>query len=160
MTIRRPALPTEEAENLAGEILDRACERARVTNVDVALAIGYAESGEKHVREMRAGTRAFTLRHFALASRALPRLARAIAAEMMAAIEPDPGATPVLHAVQSASLAGAELARVGISAAMDGTIDANERTTLRVQSRRCSDALAELDRALAVDAHARAKGLA
>jgi hypothetical protein len=156
VTPRRP-LPPEEAEALSGEILDRAIERARVTNAEVAVAIGYAESGEKHVREMRAGTRAFTLRHFALLTVAIPRLARAIAAEMMAAVEPDSAGAPVIHAVQTAALAGAELARVGISAAMDGRIDAAETTLLRVQSRRCGEALADLDRALAKSAHDAAK---
>lgn len=66
MTIRRPMAP-EEAENLAGSILDRAIERARVTNVEVALAIGYSESGEKHVREMRAGSKAFDVLDASLA---------------------------------------------------------------------------------------------
>ena len=61
MTNRRPPLPPEEAEALSGEILDRAIERAGVTNAQVALAIGHAESGERHVREMRAGARAFTM---------------------------------------------------------------------------------------------------
>ncbi len=151
MTIRRPGavLPGEEAETLAGSILDRAIERARVTNTEVALAIGYSESGEKHVREMRAGVKAFTLRHFALATVALPRLARAIAAEMSASIETDEAAPPAVRATQEASLAGAELARVGLAATMDGVIDATERATLRAQSSRCRRALDALDASLA-----------
>jgi hypothetical protein len=151
MLIRRPGavLPAEEAETLAGAILDRAIERARVTNVEVAIAIGYSESGEKHVREMRAGSKAFTMRHFALATAALPRLARAIAAEMVASIEPDDAATPAARATQEAALAGAELARVGLAATMDGAIDAGERQTLRAQSSRCRRALDTLDASLA-----------
>ncbi len=149
MTIRRPVLPPEEAEALSGAILDRAIERARVTNVEVALAFGYAESGEKHVREMRAGSKACTLRHFALATVALPRLARAIAAEMGASLEPDEHATPAIRATQEASLAGAELARVGLTATMDGAIDDAERVALRAQSSRCRKALDVLDASLA-----------
>lgn len=150
MTIRRPpALAPEVAEDLAGALLDRAIERARVTNAEVALAIGYAESGEKHVREMRAGTRAFTLRHFALLTVSCPRLAAALVAELGALLTPDPGATQTLYAVQSASLAGAELARVGICAAMDASIDESERRSLRVQSGRVRSALDVLDASLA-----------
>lgn len=150
MMIRRPqTLPPEEAETLSGAILDRAIERARVTNEQVAIAIGYSASGEKHVREMRAGSKHFTLRQFALATVALPRLARAIAAEMGAAIEPDAEAPPVVRATQEASLAGAELARVGVTATMDGVIDADERRTLRTQSSRVRKALDTLDAALA-----------
>ena len=150
MTIRRPVeLPPEEAEEITGAILDRAIERARVTNVEVALAIGYSESGEKHVREMRAGSKAFAMRHFALAIAALPRLARAIAAEMSASLEPDEHATPAIRATQEASLAGAELARVGFTATMDGVIDDAERVTLRAQSSRCRKALDVLDASLA-----------
>jgi hypothetical protein len=148
MTIRRP-MPPEEAEALSGAILDRAIERARVTNVEVALAFGYAESGEKHVREMRAGAKACTMRHFALTTVALPRLARAIAAEMSASLEPDEHATPAIRATQEASLAGAELARVGLTATMDGVIDDAERVTLRAQSSRCRKALDVLDASLA-----------
>jgi len=148
MTNRRP-MPAEEAENLAGAILDRAIERARVTNVEVAIAIGYAESGEKHVRDMRAGAKARTMRHFALASVALPRLARAIAAEMMAAIESDGSAPSAIRATQEAALAAAELARVGVSASMDGIIDQQERVTLRAQSSRMRRALDQLDASLA-----------
>lgn len=160
MIARRP-LSIDEAETLSGAILDRAIQRVRnVTNVEIALAIGYSESGEKHVREMRAGSKHFTLRQFALLSHAIPRLARAIAAEMLASVESEGDGGPVLHAVQSAALAGAELARVGICATMDGHIDATERATLRVQSRRCAEALASLDRALAKDSHDAAKAVA
>jgi len=150
MTIRRPVpVPPEDAEEIAGAVLDRAIERARVTNVEVALAIGYAESGEKHVREMRSGHKAFTLRHFVLASAALPRLARALVAEMGAALDLDEQAPPAIRATQEAALAGAELARVGVTATMDGVIDADERTTLRAQSSRCRRALDVLDASLA-----------
>lgn len=149
MLNRRPQMPAEEAESLAGAIIDRPIERARVTNVEVALAIGYAESGEKHVREMRAGSKAFTLRHFALATVALPRLARAIAAELSASLESDDAAPPAIRATQEAALSGAELARVGLSAAMDGVIDEHERGVLRTQSSRCRRALDALDSALA-----------
>lgn len=150
MTIRRPAaLPPEVAEEIAGEILDRAIERARVTNVEVAIAFGYSESGEKHIREMRAGGRACTFRHFVLARSALPRLARAIAAEMLASIGSDDGAPTPIRATQEAALAGAELARVGLTAAMDGSIDDDERVVLRTQSSRCRLALNQLDAALA-----------
>jgi len=157
MTIRRPVLPPEEAEALSGAILDRAIERARVTNVEVALAFGYAESGEKHVREMRAGSKACTLRHFALATVALPRLARAIAAEMLASVSSDDTAPTAIRATQEAALAGAELARVGLTAAMDGTIDDAERVTLRAQSSRCRRALESLDSSLARDDERRAQ---
>lgn len=150
MTIRRPReIPPEEAEEITGAILDRAIERARVTNVEVTIAIGYAESGEKHVREMRSGHKAFTLRHFVLAAHALPRLARAIAAEMSASIELDEHAQPLVRATQEAALAGAELARVGMVAAIDGAIDESERALLRSQSSRCRRALDVLDTSLA-----------
>lgn len=155
MLNRRPAeLPPEEAEEITGAILDRAIERARVTNEQVALAIGYSASGEKHVREMRSGHKAFTLRHFVLATSALPRLARALVAEMGASIEPDEHAAPAIRATQEAALAGAELARVGLTATMDGVIDAEERATLRAQSSRCRRALDALDVSLA---HAEAR---
>lgn len=80
---------------------------------------------------------------------ALPRLARAIAAEMSASLEPDEHATPAIRATQEAALSGAELARVGLSAAMDGVIDEHERGVLRTQSSRCRKALDALDSALA-----------
>lgn len=150
MTVRRP-MPAEEAENLAGAILDRAIERARVTNAEVALAIGYAESGEKHVREMRAGSKAFTLRHFALATVSLPRLARAIAAELTASMDADDAAPPAVRATQEAALACSEMVRVGLSAVMDGVIDTGERQLLRVQSSRTRKALDTIDAALARD---------
>lgn len=75
--------------------------------------------------------------------------AGALVAEMGASLDLDDHAPPAIRATQEAALAGAELARVGVTATMDGVIDADERVTLRAQSSRCRKALDVLDASLA-----------
>lgn len=149
MTIRRPVpVPPEEAIELSGAILDRAIERAKLTNAVVATAIGYGEHGESKVREMRAGARVFTLVHFARATVSCPRLARALVAEMGAAIEPDEASTPAVHAVQELGLSALDLARVSMSAALDGVITHDEGVEIRAQCSRLAMKIEKAERAL------------
>ncbi|MBL8684401.1 MAG: hypothetical protein JNK05_34830 [Myxococcales bacterium] len=149
MTIRRPVpVPPEEAIELSGAILDRAIERAKLTNAVVATAIGYGEHGESKIREMRAGTRAFTLVHYARATASCPRLARALLAEMGAAIEPDSDATPAVHAVQELGLSALDLARVSMGASLDGVITHDEGVAIRAQCSRVTNAIEKVERAL------------
>lgn len=161
MTNLRPVPNAEEAEGISGKILDAAISSiAKLTNEAVALKLGWSAECESKVREMRHGTKPFTLRMWAVLRVTYPRLARAIAAEMMAAVEPDRDAVPVVHAVQCAALAGAEMARVGIAASMDGQITPPERSALRVQVRRNRDALEVLDAALSQGVTMNSKGVA
>ena len=151
MTNLRSVPSAEEAEQFSGKILDAAISSiAKLTNETVALKLGWTADCESKVREMRHGTKPFTLRMWCVLSVTLPKLARAISAEMMARVEPDRDAVPVVHAVQCAALAGAEMARVGIAATMDGQLTQPERASLRVQLRRNRDALDVLDSALSV----------
>ena len=144
MRVIRPALAVEDVEQRAATWLDRAIERARLTNERVAVAIGYSPAGESHVRAMRAGSQAFTLRHLALLAQELPAGARELVAVIAQALVEQTTEGDAVSAYDRLVLAALEVVRLSVPVLGDRKIDATEAPAVRAALttlRRCLDEL-------------------
>lgn len=136
MTISRPAhLCSEDAERIAGELLDSALSAAGYPsklafNQRIAEAIGYSASGEKHVRELREGTLRLTLPKILQLCTHRPDAGRALLSRLVAWTMPEDERRPVIAAVQDLLVCALDLARLIAEVAADGIVDEEEAPRL------------------------------